>query len=199
MAGKVEIRKAKLREALVVIAEEQIVAGGFHSVKARHLAASAGCALGAIYNVFDDINALIMVVNGRTFHKIGKTVSAAVERSKQDTPNDQLIEMSNAYLRFAADNTHLWLALFELKMPADGAVPEWYLRELSQLFAHISKPLAVLFPDMERGELELMTRALFSAVHGIVLLGLENRISGVPKGQVEVMIAQVLGQIGNKK
>lgn len=198
MAGKVEIRKAKLRDTLITVAEAQIIAGGFHSVKARNLATRAGCALGAIYNVFDDINALIMAVNGRTFHKIGITVSAAVERSKGESPNDQLIEMSNAYLQFASDNTHLWRALFELEMSADGPVPDWYFKELSQLFAHISKPLALLFPDMDRSDLELMTRALFSAVHGIVLLGLENRISGVPKEQIETMIAQVLGQIGNK-
>jgi hypothetical protein len=34
-------------------------------------------------------------------------------------------------------------------------------------------------------------------VHGIVLLGLQNRISGVPFDHIEQMIAQVLGQVGN--
>jgi hypothetical protein len=43
-----------------------------------------------------------------------------------------------------------------------------------------------------------MVRALFSAVHGIVLLGLEQRISGVPPERIEQMIAQVLEQIGGK-
>lgn len=198
MAGKVAERKARLRDTLITVAEAQIVEGGFHSVKARNLAQQAGCALGAIYNVFDDMTALIMVVNGRTFHKIGIAVSAAVDQSADQGPNDQLIAMSYAYLQFAVENTHLWRALFDLEMPANGPVPEWYLHELSQLFAFISKPLARLFPDMDPRDLDLMTRALFSAVHGIVLLGLENRISGVPRGQVEMMISQVLGQIGNK-
>jgi len=40
-----------------------------------------------------------------------------------------------------------------------------------------------------------MVRALFSSVHGIVLLGLENRISGVPRERIEDMISQVLTQI----
>ena len=55
-----------------------------------------------------------------------------------------------------------------------------------------------LFPDLDRAEMDLMTRALFSSVHGIVTLGLENRISGVPPEQIERMIAQVLSRIGNK-
>lgn len=198
MSEKIRQRQARLREKLIEATQNQIIQGGLASVKARDLAAEAGCALGAIYNVFDDINALVMAVNGQTFHKIGVTVSNAVERARDQSPNDQLIEMSFAYLEFAAQNTNLWRALFDLKMPADGPVPQWYLEELSQLFAHIAAPLAKIFPDLNERELDLMTRALFSSVHGIVLLGLENRISGVPYENIKTMIAQVLSQIGNR-
>ena len=197
MSEKTRQRQARLRENLIDAAEAQIIRGGLQSVKARDLARQAACALGAIYIVFDDINALIMAVNGRTFHKIGTKVSKAVEQSKSKAPNDQLIEMSYAYLEFAAENTNLWRALFDLRMPADEHVPDWYLQELSQLFAHIARPLAEIFPGLSDKELDLMTRALFSSVHGIVLLGLENRISGVPRENIKTMIAQVLCQIGS--
>lgn len=196
MAGKVQERKAKLRETLIEVAEAQIVSGGLASVKARDIARQAGCALGAIYNVFDDINALVMAVNGRTFHKLGERVTAAVADAKDASPNEQLIAMSKAYLGFAVDNTHLWRALFDLDMSVESQVPDWYLAELGQLFAHIAVPLSRIFPDLPDAELDLMVRALFSSVHGIVLLGLQNRISAVPQDQIEMMIAQVLNQIG---
>ncbi|WP_390915271.1 WHG domain-containing protein [Pseudosulfitobacter sp. SM2401] len=196
MMGKVQERKAKLHDRLIDVAEAQIIEGGLSTVKARDLARKAECALGAIYNVFDDINDLLMAVNGRTFHKLGEAVSAAVKDAHDEGPNDQLIAMSKAYLGFAAENTHLWRALFDLEMSSESKVPEWYLAELAQLFTHIAHPLARLFPDLPRDELDLMVRALFSSVHGIVLLGLEKRISGVPRPQIEHMIAQVLSQIG---
>ncbi|MFT6024223.1 MAG: AcrR family transcriptional regulator [Ascidiaceihabitans sp.] len=194
--GKVQDRKAKLRDRLIDAAEAQIVDGGLNTVKARDMARKAECALGAIYNVFDDINDLVMAVNGRTFHKLGEVVSVAVENARDETPNDQLIAMSKAYLGFAAENTYLWRALFDLEMSSESKVPEWYLAELAQLFAHIGRPLALLFPELPRDELDLMVRALFSSVHGIVLLGLEKRISGVPRPQIEHMLGQVLSQIG---
>jgi AcrR family transcriptional regulator len=194
--GKVQDRKAKLRDRLIDAAEAQIVDGGLNTVKARDMARKAECALGAIYNVFDDINDLVMAVNGRTFHKLGEVVSVAVENARDETPNDQLIAMSKAYLGFAAENTYLWRALFDLEMSSESKVPEWYLAELAQLFAHIARPLALLFPELPRDELDLMVRALFSSVHGIVLLGLEKRISGVPRPQIEHMLGQVLSQIG---
>lgn len=199
MAGKVEQRKAKLRETLIDVAEAQIVAGGLASLKARPVAEAAGCSLGAIYNIFDDLDALVMAVNGRTFRKLGAFVSAEVAAAGPLDENAQLIALARGYLQFAVSNTELWRALFDLEMSADGPVPDWYLQELGAVFALIAAPLARLFPDMARGELDLMVRALFSSVHGIVLLGLERRISAVPQDQIEMMLGQILGQIGQDK
>lgn len=196
MAGKVEVRKAKLRETLIDVAEAQIEAGGLASLKARPLAQTAGCSLGAIYNIFDDLDAIVMAVNGRTFRRLGAFVSAQVNEADAAVPNAQLVALSHGYLGFAVAHTHLWRALFDLEMSADGPVPTWYLQELGAVFALIGAPLARLFPEMPPKELDLMVRALFSSVHGIVLLGLEQRISAVPQDQIEIMLAQVLGQIG---
>lgn len=198
MAGKVEARRAALREKLIELAEAQIVAEGLGSLKARQLAKDAGCALGAIYNVFDDMTALVLQVNGRTFQALGATVRGSLVGAEGLDPNARLIRMSHAYLAYAADHTHLWRALFDVEMSTESEVPQWYLAALGELFALIAAPLAELFPDMAEDELALMTRALFSSVHGMVLLGLEQRISGVPRDQIAVMISQVLGQIGKK-
>ncbi|MCH2068897.1 TetR/AcrR family transcriptional regulator [Shimia sp.] len=194
MAGKVAERRAALRIKLIELAEEQIAAGGLSSLKARELAKGAGCAVGAIYNVFDDLHDLVLEVNGRTFKKLGAAVSASYDGS--ESPRQRLILMSNAYLEFAAAHPKLWRALFDVEMTEDGAVPEWYLSSLGALFANIRAPLSELYSEMGEEELGLMTRAMFSAVHGIVLLGLENRISGVPPEHIRTMIAQVLSRIG---
>lgn len=198
MATKAELRKAALRERLIDAAEARIEQDGAAALRARDLAKDAGCALGAIYNVFDDLDALVMTVNGRTFQRLGSAVSLSLEGAETLPPTDRLIRMSHAYLRFAADNSLLWRALFDVQMTRDGPAPDWYRQALVGLFSHISGPVSELFPKGSDDEINLMTRALFSSVHGIVLLGLENRISGVPPQQIEMMISRVLQQIGNK-
>ncbi len=194
MAGKVAARRAQVRIKLIDAAQAQIEAGGLGALKARDLAREAGCALGAIYNVFDDLQDLVLEVNGRTFKKLGAAVSASYDGS--EPPRARLIQMSNAYLDFAAAHPNLWRALFDVQMPSDGPAPDWYLTSLAGLFANIRAPLSELYPEMDETALGLMTRAMFSAVHGIVLLGLENRISGVPSDHIRTMIAQVLLRIG---
>ena len=198
MTGKVQKRRDELRARLVDIAEDIIARDGINAVKARALANAAGCAVGAIYNVFDDLQDIIIAVNGRTFRKLGVAVAARIEGMETAPPADRLIAMSYAYLDFAKHHANLWRCLFEFKLTADMDVPQWYWQEMMKLFSHISAPLQQVFPEKSTDDIALMTRTLFSSIHGIVLLGLENRISGVPHGQLKDMIALLLTIVTQK-
>jgi AcrR family transcriptional regulator len=198
MSVKVEERRKVLRESLIVAAEKRIVEGGVASVKARDLAVDAGCALGAIYTVFSDMNDLIMAVNFKTFVKVDEAVSGSVAGRETAPPLDRLMALSRAYMEFAQEHTNLWRALFSLEMSAEVNAPDWYVTALRELFTHIARPLAELFPHLAARDLDLLVRGLFSSVHGIVLLGLERRISGVAPDEIESMIYQILGRVAGK-
>lgn len=198
MARDTEKRRAELRERLIDIAEARIRAEGSASLRARTLAEEAGCAVGAIYNVFTDMPGLQLAVNGRTFARLGARVTGDVAKRADAPPVERLIIMAKAYLAFAAEDPKLWRALFEIEMSSDSEVPDWYLADLAKLFAIISVPLAELDPLATPEEIELRTRAIFSSVHGIVLLGLEKRISGVPIPRMEQMIDYLLRKFASE-
>ena len=193
MATKTELRRQELRDKLIVIAERTIAQNGLSALRARDLAKEAGCAVGAIYNVFGDLTDLTLAVNARTFHRLGADVAEALADAPED-PVEQLIVMAQAYHHFAAQNHQSWRALFDVERAPGEAAPDWYLQEMGRLFRYISDPLAVVFPDRPTDELALLTRALFSSVHGIVLLGLDEASAGVSTENIDRMIALVLRQ-----
>lgn len=195
MSDTTRARREALRTRLIDIAEEWIAEGGIARIRARPLAAEAGCAVGAIYTVFDDLTGLILAVNARTFRRLGERVGAALAAAPGATAQDRLVIMSRAYLHFAAETPFAWRALFELEMSDAAEVPAWYRRELSQLFELIEAPLRELHPGWSGERIDLMTRTLFSSVHGIVLLGLERRLSAVPMPALEEMIGLLLRTI----
>lgn len=197
MAGKVEMRRAALRDTLIDAAEARITTDGLKNLRARDLAKDAGCALGAIYNVFGDLNDLVLAVNARTFHRLGAQVAAALADAPQDA-TQQLVVMSHAYHRFAAENFNTWRALFDIERPAGEAAPDWYLQEMGQLFAYIDAPLSVLFPEHGAEKRALLTKALFSSVHGIVLLGLDEASAGVPASHLDEMISLILRHLASQ-
>ncbi len=134
MAGKVEKRRNDLRNRLIDIAEARINEAGISAIKARDLAKRAECAVGAIYNVFGDLQDIIIAANDRTFKRLGNAVAHSLEGKEALPPTDRLIAMSCAYLEFASANPKGWHALFDVRMTKDMAVPQWYLDELERLF-----------------------------------------------------------------
>jgi AcrR family transcriptional regulator len=187
-----------LREALLAAVEKTVVAEGYQAVRARDLAREVGCAVGAIYNAFPDLDALFFAAKGRTLGLLDRELFAAVAAAGTAVPGDpavaqrQLLALAHAYLRFAIDHAALWRMLFEHRAAAGTEVPVWYRDRLWALFAHLDAPLRAIVPELADDKRALLGRALFSAVHGIVSIGLEERIDTVSPaaitGQVETIV-----------
>lgn len=193
MARATDKRRADLRDRLIDIADARIGAEGLSALRARDLAKEAGCAVGAIYNVFDDLTGLVLEVNARTFARLGSAVAKALVQTGSD-PTERMIAMAQAYHRFAAAHQTHWRALFELDRPRDQPAPDWYLDDMGRLFSFIADPLAETFPDQSPGARALLARTVFSAVHGIVDLGLDDASGGIPADEIDAQLALFLGQ-----
>jgi co-chaperonin GroES (HSP10) len=68
--SKTTERRHKLRLQLIEAAEAAVAANGMKSLTARDLAKQVGCSVGAIYNVFEDIDELVIAVNSRTLARL---------------------------------------------------------------------------------------------------------------------------------
>ena len=184
-------RREKLRSNLILAAERMIADRGLPGLKTRDLAREIGCANGAVYNLVADMDELILRVGSRTLHRLDQSLSAA-EGAGEPSPQETLVRIALAYCDFAADNLQLWRALFEHRMEADKVVPDWSVQDQMQLFRHIYQPLAALLPRRSREELGITARSLFSAVHGMVALGLEQKLVAVPLPALRKEIAALV-------
>jgi len=184
-------RRTKLRESLIEAAERRIAAGGLAGLKTRDLAQDIGVANGAVYNLVDDVDELILRVGSRTLARLDVALSSA-ESDGPPSPRDTLVRIAVAYCDFAADHHELWRALFEHRMAPGKPVPEWAVSDQMALFRHIYRPLAEMFPTRTPDELGVTARSLFSAVHGMVLLGLEHKLIAVPVEALRAEIAVIV-------
>src|SRR4051812_3042441 len=105
-------RRAKFREALILAAEQSIAAGGLAALKTRDLAREIGVANGAVYNLVEDVDELILRVGSRTLQRLDAALTPA-ESNGPDAPRETLIRIAVAFCDFAAENLELWRALFE--------------------------------------------------------------------------------------
>ena len=160
-------------------------------LKTRDLARQIGCANGAVYNLVADMDELILLVGSRTLARLDAALTAA-EASGPALPAEILVRIAVAYCDFAAGNLELWRALFEHRMTPGKPIPEWAISQQMDLFRHIFHPLAALLPSRSAEELGITARSLFSAVHGMVLLGLEQKLIAVPTDALRAEIAVIV-------
>jgi AcrR family transcriptional regulator len=184
-------RRIKLRDLLILAAEQGIAAKGLAGLKTRELAREIGCANGAVYNLVEDMDELILRVGSRTLRRLDASLTEA-ESAGPCSSSETLVRIALAYCDFAAGNTELWRALFEHRMEPGKPIPDWAIEEQMDLFRHIYRPLATLFPERSAEELSVTARSLFSAVHGMVALGLERKLIAVPIEALRSEIATIV-------
>lgn len=194
-------RREKLRESLILAAERSISAKGLAGLKTRELAREIGCANGAVYNLVDDMDELILRVGSRTLRKLDASLTEA-EGDSPVSADQTLVRIALAYCDFATANTELWRALFEHRMAPGKPMPDWAADEQMDLFRHIYRPLATLLPKRSAKELSLTARSMFSAVHGMVLLGLEQKLVAVPidalRSEIAIIVKAMINGLAQK-
>ncbi|GGE32970.1 TetR family transcriptional regulator [Agaricicola taiwanensis] len=184
-------RRERQREALIDAAEAAIAAEGAAGLKARELAREVGCAVGAIYNLVSDMDELVLRVGSRTLARLDEALTAAAMEEPPASlveASDSLVALALAYCAFARENLQLWRILFEHRIAEGAELPDWSVTDQMILFRHIARPLARLAPGMSEAERAVFARTLFSAVHGVIAIGLEDKLVAVPRRQLESQI-----------
>lgn len=186
MTSNREEKRADLKRRLIEAAEAEIAAHGLAGLKARAVTTRAGCALGALYTAFEDLDMLVIEVNSRTLARLGAALGTDLP---QDSPELALQALAARYADFAVANRPLWLALFEHRMSEGREVPDWHRRDHAVLVELIVPQLARLRPDMSPEALALRARTTFAAAHGVIHLALQGRFVGVPMAALKSEIA----------
>lgn len=181
----------RLKSNIVRVAREILVSDGLEGLQARRVARGADCSVGTIYNLFGNLDMVIITANADTLDEL----HGELLRSKDgmSTMDAQLNAMASMYLSFAVERTTEWRAIFEHRLTTKTTVPDWYLLKQSELFAVVEGILeqAIAAPNRR---LEA-ARALFSAVHGVIALALDEKLGIFDRNATERQVKFIVQSI----
>ena len=186
-----------LRRSLLEATQARIAQEGLSGISARTLAGDVSCSVAGIYRVFGDLDALILEANLNTLilfdGYIARTRAEGFARHPAGA-QDFLVRLALAYLDFALDHTNRWRALFEFRWSGkDKPLPDWYALEQVRLFSYIETPLRLLCPDLNEAACRTLARSLFSVTHGLVSLGLDQRLMAFSADVLRDQVRTVVG------
>ena len=150
-------------EAARQIAEKE----GLRGLKARRIARDIGYTIGTLYNLFEDLDDLIVHLNGRTLDDL---YQAFVRVKLDGEPDAATRALAECYIQFTRSHPKLWNILFEHHLPDGRELPEWHGEKIRQLLGLVERALAPLFPAGQEAERHHCARVLWSSLHGICSL-----------------------------
>ncbi len=184
------VYRSQLRREVVDKTAIVLAAEGLEAVQARRIAAEAGCSVGTLYNLFGDIDGLMLAVNAATLAMLGRVVGAASENLEGLPLAERLTQLARAYMQFAIDNHRRWDAVFRHRLLPGKEVPQSYVDDQERLLDVIARALEDTIGDEERRR--ATARTLFGAVHGIVVLALDNRLGGRLRGELDEQLQRII-------
>jgi AcrR family transcriptional regulator len=176
-----EIQAMAVQAAIAILSKE-----GLAGLSTRKVAAAIGYTVGTLYLVFKNLDELILHVNAAALDELHELMQAelAVDKSAQA----QLLALAHAYLRFAREHFARWSLMFTHRLPEGRGLPQWFHDKVRILFALVARPLQQLNPDLSEEQYQQATYVLWSSVHGVCELGLNDKLTLGGEIQAEELI-----------
>jgi AcrR family transcriptional regulator len=183
-----ELRRLALDAARAIAAEE-----GLRGITVRRVADRIGYAPGTIYNLFANLDDLIVHLNGMTLDALADALREAAT-APLETRAGRLVD---AYFDFVESWPMLWSLLFEHRLPEGNDLPDWYRPKLAALIGLVAEALAPLMPDLATSERQATIATMWAGLHGISTLAVSSKLALVvdaePRRLGHLLVARMLG------
>jgi AcrR family transcriptional regulator len=164
----------ELRELIIASATEIIEQNGLEGLSAREIAKRIGYSPGTLYNVFENLDDLVLTIEARLLDRLADRLAAT---DASGTPQERLQRLTKAYFAFTQEKPKLWNLLSEHRMPQDREVPDWYRKKLECLLVPLEDALSPLLVSSDAGTKKRAARTLWAGVHGMTSLSTANKLA----------------------
>ena len=190
MARRSDHSREQIREMALEAAEKIVSEEGFGGLSARKLASAIGYTVGTLYLVFNNLDDLILQVNGRTLDRLHEHMLR--DQNACRDRRSSLLQLGYTYIAFADANPHLWAMIFEHRLPEAQSAPLWFQEKVARMFALVEERLEPLSASRTPQELTLAARAIWGGVHGICILALTNKLGISGKNAVNELTQSLI-------
>ncbi|ANW23427.1 TetR family transcriptional regulator [Vibrio coralliilyticus] len=169
-------RNDHTREELIALTldtvKDFLSENSYHELSLRKVANMIGYVPSTLVNVFGNYNLLLLHAVAQTLDELAEEAKVVVSQSQD--PKTALYELAYCYHDFAQRHPHRWQLIFEHNMNGE-TLPEWQAERIDNMTGMLEQLLQVLAPHRSSKEVLQASRVLWSGVHGITLLSVDDK------------------------
>lgn len=169
-------RNDHTREELVALTLDRVKqfldTHSYHELSLRKVATMIGYVPSTLVNVFGNYNLLLLHVVAQPLDELAQEAQQAVKSTTY--PKDALYQLAYCYHDFAKKNPYRWQLIFEHNMNGE-MLPEWQAQRINNMTSMLEDLLKVIAPLRSEQEVLQASRVLWSGVHGITILSVDDK------------------------
>ncbi|MBF0357588.1 MAG: TetR/AcrR family transcriptional regulator [Magnetococcales bacterium] len=189
MARRTDHSRDDLFDLILDEAEKIIETKGVSALTARSIATAIGYSPGTLYNLFANIDEIILRLNCRTMDDLYQKLSDALKKTSGRTKLDKMI---STYLDYNKASTQRWDLLFEHRLAEGQELPDWYQKRLDLLIGLLVNALRSMLPECGEKEVNHSARVLWCSLYGICSLAKANNLTGTKSKAVDEMARSLI-------
>ncbi|MDE1263860.1 TetR/AcrR family transcriptional regulator [Vibrio aestuarianus] len=172
MARRNDHTREELIKLTLKVVKRFLEAHTYHELSLRKIATMIGYVPSTLVNVFGNYNLLLLHVVAQTLDELSAQAKKVV--NKCDDPRQALYLLAYCYHDFALQHPNRWQLIFEHNMNGE-ALPDWQAERIDTMTTMLEGLLQIIAPQRTKQEILQASRVLWSGVHGITLLSVDDK------------------------
>ena len=173
MARRVDHSHEELKVMILEAARQLVEQEGYSSLSMRKIGTAIGYSPGTIYNIFTNLDDLVLQLNARTLDELYLSLMTT---NKDGSVEDNFDRLMCGYLEFVEAKRNLWRTLFDHRPAMDCDLPDWYSVRVEKLLSLLDDTLRPYFEGKDPASLRKSSATLWAGLHGIVSLTDSNKL-----------------------
>lgn len=172
--------------------------GGLRSLSVRGIAQRMGYVPGTLYQLFTDLDELIVTMNCETLEALFVRCQSV---DLAGVPEETLVSLAEVYIEAVREQPQRWNAVFEYNPPIDAQMPERYMAAVRALLGLVRIVMTPLYAASEEQEKLHDVRVLWAGLYGIATLASSRKSSAEmdPRGMVQSLATTYLAGLRSQK
>lgn len=178
-----EIKKMAVQAGLEILAES-----GLGGLSARKIADRIGYTVGTLYNVFDDIEDIVLYINAETVQEMHEKLATIASRKKN--ARQRVLDFAHCYGDYALTNAVRWSLLHT--HPRSTPLPGWFHASIQKIFALVEEPLSELTHGSRKAT-QTAAKVLWAGLHGLCALSINQKLERLEAAPLRALIDNFVG------
>ncbi|MGI0118960.1 TetR/AcrR family transcriptional regulator [Zooshikella sp. RANM57] len=193
MARRNQHTKEEIQQLAIQAVETMLHQYSHEAISTRMVAKAIGYTVGTLYTVFKHQADMLLHVNARTMDRMYLHCQRGITDS--NTPEHNLTLMALSYHQFALQEPNHWNLVFSLRLPENEPIPQWQQANIDQIFHLLENELTRLHPNTPQQTIQKNARILWSGVHGMTTLALNNKLFIEGITEIETLLPSLVHQL----